>query len=404
MREVPLAVRPPVGRRLTVHPRRWRGYLDRAADFRPTDATPEPHDEGDRLASGRFSDGLSWLWLFGSTASGHAGRFAVRRSPHPFSCTKRPRPREGKSVHPLSPAGNQLVQDLCQRHGVSADAATHMLIAVYNGNGTMAQFSHPEFGGSGQWMRGGMTMVSDLFNSYLKSRVDNICTDISNALANNQLIAPSGSFQSQSQSGSEFQSQSAGGGGGSNSLFLPDPESNWWPSELGGPSATGVQNNTRYAYFANSCRLAVKTGGDVWVYDTLDHRIGGFAQQQGGGSSITFSSQYGTVNLSSLPVISRNGVTQSAQPPEPTSPPEPTFQTPPDSSFSTGAAAAGGLSESANGSAPASQGIGLSESTIVPRQGEDVLATIERLGGLLDKGYITQDEFAAKKADLLNRL
>jgi uncharacterized repeat protein (TIGR03803 family) len=27
-----------------------------------------------------------------------------------------------------------------------------------------AQFSHPEFGGSGQWMRGGMIMVSDMFN------------------------------------------------------------------------------------------------------------------------------------------------------------------------------------------------------------------------------------------------
>lgn len=32
-----------------------------------------------------------------------------------------------------------------------------------NGNGSMAQFSHPEFSGSGQWMRGGMIMVSDIF-------------------------------------------------------------------------------------------------------------------------------------------------------------------------------------------------------------------------------------------------
>ena len=280
-----------------------------------------------------------------------------------------------------------------------------MLIAVYNGNGTMAQFSHPEFGGSGQWMRGGMTMVSDLFNSYLKSRVDNICTDISNALANNQLIAPSGSFQSQSQSGSDFQSQTAGGGGGNNSLFLPDPESNWWPSELGSPSATGVQNNTRYAYFGNSCRLAVKTGGDVWVYDTLDHRIGGFAQQQGGGSSITFSSQYGTVDLSSLPVISRNGVVQSASSPPPILPPAPTFQAPSDSAAPRGGGGAvGDTSESINGPVQASPTPGLSDSGSMPRQGEDVLATIERLGGLLDKGYITQDEFAAKKADLLNRL
>jgi hypothetical protein len=63
----------------------------------------------------------------------------------------------------------------------------------------------------------------------------------------------------------------------------------------------------KYAYFAIAHRLAVDTGGEVWVYDTLDHQIGGFSQQQGGGSSITFTSQYGTVNLAILPVISRGG-------------------------------------------------------------------------------------------------
>jgi hypothetical protein len=164
-----------------------------------------------------------------------------------------------------------------------------------------------------------------------------------------------------------------------------------------------VQNNTRYAYFANSCRLAVKTGGDVWVYDTLDHRIGGFAQQQGGGSSITFSSQYGAVDLSSLPVVSRNGVAQSASSPESTLPPTPAFQTSSDSSSSRGGVAVDGAFESVQGASTS----GFSESAesgSSSRQGEDVLATIERLGGLLDKGYITQDEFAAKKADLLNRL
>lgn len=54
----------------------------------------------------------------------------------------------------LTPAGQRLVADLAQRHGVSQDAITHMLFAVLNGQGSMAQFSHPEFGGSGQWMRG----------------------------------------------------------------------------------------------------------------------------------------------------------------------------------------------------------------------------------------------------------
>ena len=47
----------------------------------------------------------------------------------------------------LSNAGMQLVQNLSQRHKVSTDAITHMLIAVQNGNGSMAQFNHPDFWG-----------------------------------------------------------------------------------------------------------------------------------------------------------------------------------------------------------------------------------------------------------------
>ncbi len=93
-------------------------------------------------------------------------------------------------------------------------------------------------------------MVSDLFNHQLKSRVDNLCNDISNALASHQLLPFSGSFQSQSQGGSSVQEQTAGTHGSANSLFVPDPSRNWWPSDLGSPSATGSQNNVRYAYFA----------------------------------------------------------------------------------------------------------------------------------------------------------
>ncbi len=71
----------------------------------------------------------------------------------------------------LSPQGQQVVNDLSQRHGFSQDAVTHMMFAVLNGNGSMAQFSHPEFGGSGQWMQGGMMMLGDMFNHGLKNRV-----------------------------------------------------------------------------------------------------------------------------------------------------------------------------------------------------------------------------------------
>ena len=60
----------------------------------------------------------------------------------------------------LTPAGQNLINDISRRYGLSYDSAVRMLVSVNNGCGTMAQFSCPELG-SGQWMRGGMTMVSD---------------------------------------------------------------------------------------------------------------------------------------------------------------------------------------------------------------------------------------------------
>jgi len=298
----------------------------------------------------------------------------------------------------LSDEGNQLVQDLAQRHGVSTDAATHMLVAVNNGNGTMAQFNHSEFGGAGQWMRGGMTMVSDLFNNQLKCRVDNICNDISNSLASHQLTPFSGSFQSQSQGGQSTQSQSVGNPGSANTLFADDPAANWWPQDLGQPAALGAQNNVRYAYFPASQRLAVSTGGDVWVYNTMDHQIGGFGQQQGAAGSITFTSQFGTVNLGTLPVVSRGGVPQPPAPapqqpapqqPAPQQPAqqEPVQQQPPQQPV-----------QQQPPFEPFSAPAGSSTNP------DDIIATLDRLGGLKEKGYITDEEFAAKKAELLSRL
>jgi hypothetical protein len=285
----------------------------------------------------------------------------------------------------LSPAGTLLVQDLSRRYALSTDAVTHMLIAVQNGNGSMAQFSHPEFGGSGQWMSGGMTMVSDLFNNHLKNLVNNLCSELSTGLANHQTSPFSGSFQSQSQNGSNNQTQAAGRIGAANSLFVPDPMAQWWPREFGTPSAVGSQNSVRYAYFANTHRLAVTTGGKPWVYDTLDHQIGGFGQQQGGGQSITFTSQYGTVNLSTLPVVMREGdPIPPAQAKAPMQTPIPAAQPP--------------LDLNTIKSSPQTD-FSSTQST-----GDDVIAILDRLGQLMEKGYISKEEFASKKSELLKRI
>ncbi|WDQ19491.1 SHOCT domain-containing protein [Rhodopirellula sp. P2] len=292
--------------------------------------------------------------------------------------------------------GQQIAQTLSNRHGFSVDAVAQMLTAVYNGNGSMAQFSHPEFGGSGQWMAGGMMMIGDMFNQNLKYRVAALCEDCARSIAENQTGTGSGVFQSQSQSGgSNYQDQQAGGGSASNSLFAPDPRRNWWPQELGSPSASGSQNQMRYAYFADAHRLAVATGDDVWLYDTLQHNIGGFSQQQSGDGSITFTSQFGVVPLSSLPIVSRNGVEQPPMPPAPT--PVPPAQTPPPATFPNQTAPSFEQSQPddrpTNNSAPAPSS-----------NSNEVFDTLDRLGGLLDKGYITQEEFNRKKSDLLDRI
>ena len=153
------------------------------------------------------------------------------------------------NAQPLTSEGEKIAGDLARRHGFSGDAVTQMMYAVLNGNGSMAQFSHPEFGGSGQWMRGGMLMLGDMFNYGLKNRVDALCNEISGILANQPGLLSSGSFQSQSQGGNSRQTQATGAPQGQSSLFLPDPASNWWPQELGAPNATGSQNSVRYAYF-----------------------------------------------------------------------------------------------------------------------------------------------------------
>ncbi len=286
----------------------------------------------------------------------------------------------------LTPEGRRAVDDLAQRYGVSSDAVSTLLRALVAGNGTMAQFSHPELGGMGQWSQGGMTMVGDMFNQGLKARVDGLCTELATLLRGQQLTF-AGSFQSQSQSGS--------GGQGNASLFMPSSGgmySNWWPSELGTPAATGAQNDVRYAWFPGTRRLAIDLGGNLSVYDTLDHQIGGFSQQQGSGGSLTFTSQKGLVRVLDLPIIS--GADALPQPaPEREAPiasymPEPAAPPPPP------------VMEPRQQQAPPAPQPGTQPSGSM----EDILGKIERLADLRQKGILTDEEFAAKKSELLARL
>src|SRR5260221_4735193 len=90
----------------------------------------------------------------------------------------------------LTSHGEKAVKEVADRHGVSADAVRTLLLALEQGGGTIAQFSHPELGGNGQWMRGGMTMVGDMFNDRLKATVNALCSDLSSILSNQELFVP----------------------------------------------------------------------------------------------------------------------------------------------------------------------------------------------------------------------
>ena len=57
------------------------------------------------------------------------------------------------------------------RHSVSPDPVRTILCALRSSGGRMAQFSHSDFGGMSQWSPG-MSMVGDMFNNSLKSKLD----------------------------------------------------------------------------------------------------------------------------------------------------------------------------------------------------------------------------------------
>jgi hypothetical protein len=169
------------------------------------------------------------------------------------------------------------------RHSVSPDAVRTILRALRSGNGHMAQFSHGDFGGMSQWSPG-MTMVGDMFNNGLKSKLDAVCTELAAYLAQ---TPPT--------------DRDRGGHVGEVSYRSVRQGSEWWPADLGAPSAVGAQNDLRYAVFPR--RLAIKDGTHIEVYDTGNHQIFGVAQAQSADQTLTFTSQDGLVRVRDLPKV-----------------------------------------------------------------------------------------------------
>ncbi len=294
----------------------------------------------------------------------------------------------------VTPEAANAIADIAQRHGLSSEAVLAMLFALRNGGGTMAQFDIPELGGSGQWMRGGMTMVGNMFDNALKAHVDALCNELA------QLLATTTVFPASTQA--------------SGAAHAGFPSANWWPANLGVPSAAGGQNDARYAIFPSTRRLAIQINGVTKIFDTGEHQIGGVQQQQGGGyGSVSFTSQLGTFNVSSLRELGGQQVAET-----PASTPSPQFQSPQFQSpqfqspqFQSPQFQSQYQSHPAPQFAPQTPQTPQTPQAQAPAPASGpsgdpaaIVAAIESLAGLHERGILSDEEFAAKKAELLGRL
>ncbi len=242
---------------------------------------------------------------------------------------------------------NNFIKETALQYNLSIRTVEELARAIIHGNGTMAQFNLQELGGSGQWMKGGMTMVGDMFNNNLKAKVDQVCTTIANKIRSEVF------FEISKKNNDELDAS---------------PVTEEWPAIFGKPTTSGSQNNMRYAFFPSVKRLIIDQDGKRTIYDTKQHTISGVSQQQGLRNTMAFQSQTGTVKLEDFDIIS---LPEKAEKPE-----------------TKEAAKAESVSENISGE----------------MKDNDVFKTIEKLGQLFKNGLITEKEYLDKKTELLTRI
>jgi hypothetical protein len=269
--------------------------------------------------------------------------------PHFFAMQNQHQSQGAPANTELSHQGKAAVAAIAERHHVSPEAVAVLLGAIARGHGQQAQFSHPDLGGMGQWSRGGMLMIGDMFNHNLKAKVAALCEDVAS------LLGEGGTERAGEQEPSLFAQSN------------PQASPEQWPSELGRAASSGSQNDMRYAVFPETHRLAIARGDKLTIYDTGNHQISGFGQQQGSTGSLTLTSQHGVIRLDDLPVVSGAGSPENAR-------------------------------DAARSPADAAP------STPSPADEASIFAKIEGLADLHSKGLLTDDEYQAKKSELLSRL
>ncbi len=200
-------------------------------------------------------------WLFGSS----------REEPLPSPPLSAPAsgPQQSQWQQAAQSSPRLDVEKLAAQHGVSAGAIETLVHALSRSQGRAAQFSHPELGGMGQWMSGGMLMIGDMFNHELKAKVDRVCHAVAVAIGDDGPYSRHDTPQAM------------------------DSPVGWWPAGFGTPSAAGSQNAMRYAFFPAVQRLVIDDNGAVSIYDTGDTYLMGTAQQQSGSQLLEFTSTEG---------------------------------------------------------------------------------------------------------------
>jgi hypothetical protein len=187
------------------------------------------------------------------------------------------------------------VAQIARRHGLSEGATQALHEALRRSGGAQAQFSHPDLGGMGQWSRGGMTQIGDMFNSDLKAKVAAACQDLA--------VLAAGEGAGAQHRGEAHQRQVKGADDAMSDMAPPSDSNDWWPEALGAPASSGAQNDMRYACFPERHRLAIQRNGQVTVYDTGHYRLTGFSQQQSTTQDLVFSGPDGTVRTDSFRII-----------------------------------------------------------------------------------------------------
>ena len=135
--------------------------------------------------------------------------------------------------------------EIARRTGLSLPAIESLREALVRGKGMQAQFNHPDLGGMGQWMRGGMVMIGDMFNTALATKVANACSLLAERV----------------------------------DVEVTSGKSCWWPREYGDPSMHASQDRLDYAYFPHRRLVAVRRDGHVSWYEIDD--VEGLSAQGG---------------------------------------------------------------------------------------------------------------------------